>query len=378
MPNEKTEEKQKMADKIGEKVKTSGRNGEIDFLRFVFCLTIVGRHLFTSYDLGVFTTAAIGVEFFFIVSGYLMAKSAEKMSVKVNSGEIGTTTWSYVIRKTKSFFPYYIAAMIFQVIVKYIILDGYSISKLYTTFMQSIPSFTLTFMGFANDIGWYVQGTWFLSSLLIASFILYPFLIGKYDISSKIMCPLIAMFIIGYSYITVENFRIGSSFEVWNGICLAGTIRAISEMSLGVGLYPLSQFLQKKYSEKGTLAKVVLTLIKVYCYLVVFAYVVGRFDKEFAIYILMFLAIGIALSFSELGYSIQDSKFTRFLGKVALPIYIFHGVMRHICVELFPPESTSHKKALALTCAIVIICIGFMYLTDFIMRLIHKKQQVQA
>ena len=378
MPNEKTEEKQKMADKIGEKVKTSGRNGEIDFLRFVFCMTIVGRHMFSSYDLGVFISPAIGVEFFFIVSGYLMAKSAEKTSGIIKSGEIGTTTWSYIIRKTKSFFPYYICAMIFQVIIKYILIDGYSMTKLYRTFIKSIPSFTLTFMGFANKIGWYVPNTWFLSSLLIASFILYPFLIGKYDISSKILCPLIAMFIIGYSYLTAETFRVGTAFELWNGVCLSGVIRAISEMSLGVGLYPLSQVLREKFSAKGIISKIILTLIKIYCYLMVFAYIIGIYDKDFSIYIFFFLAIGIVMSFAELGFCIQDNKFTRFLGKIALPIYIFHGVLRHICLELFKPENTSHKMALALTCLIVVFCIGFMYLTDFIMKLIHKKQQVQA
>ena len=56
------------------------RNGEIDFLRFLFSLIILLRH--SSNIVGKkwypFLGGAFAVEFFFLVSGYLMMASIHK------------------------------------------------------------------------------------------------------------------------------------------------------------------------------------------------------------------------------------------------------------------------------------------------------------
>ena len=67
----------------------SGRNGNIDLMRFVFCLIIILYHINNRLDLNppfglsekYFSFCGegrIGVEFFFIVSGYLLAVTAKK------------------------------------------------------------------------------------------------------------------------------------------------------------------------------------------------------------------------------------------------------------------------------------------------------------
>ena len=58
------------------------RNGAIDLLKFLFSLMIVIYHgrLFANAENPLFRAGKIGVEFFFIVSGYLMAAKAEKVS----------------------------------------------------------------------------------------------------------------------------------------------------------------------------------------------------------------------------------------------------------------------------------------------------------
>lgn len=67
----------------------SGRNGNIDLMRFVFCLIIILYHINNRLDLNppfglsekYFSFCGegrIGVEFFFVVSGYLLAVTAKK------------------------------------------------------------------------------------------------------------------------------------------------------------------------------------------------------------------------------------------------------------------------------------------------------------
>ena len=58
------------------------RNGELDALRFVFMTMIVLLHFGT----GTFPFGNIGVEFFFTLSGLLMARHAEKIEINGNWG----------------------------------------------------------------------------------------------------------------------------------------------------------------------------------------------------------------------------------------------------------------------------------------------------
>lgn len=67
---------------------TTKKNGKIEFYRFIFCIAILLFHM-QKYLLGeasltngihfaLFPHGAMGVEFFFLLSGFLMAKSVYK------------------------------------------------------------------------------------------------------------------------------------------------------------------------------------------------------------------------------------------------------------------------------------------------------------
>ena len=63
------------------------RNGFIDIMKLVFCLGVILNHLNTvsvSFQMNtiVMRYGFLGVEFFFIVSGYLMAKKANGVSLE--------------------------------------------------------------------------------------------------------------------------------------------------------------------------------------------------------------------------------------------------------------------------------------------------------
>ena len=81
------------------------RNGKIEFFRFFFSIAVLLFHL-EKYILGeskcggdiglsLFVHGAMGVEFFFLVSGFLMAKSAQKVYANntMSLETIGTETW---------------------------------------------------------------------------------------------------------------------------------------------------------------------------------------------------------------------------------------------------------------------------------------------
>ena len=129
-------------------------NGIIGFWKFMFCILILLFHCAEKMGKnGFFESGRIGVEFFFIVSGYLMTKKA------LNNEE-----------GLKAFFPYVIFPFIISFFVKGIYKADQianSIWNLLLIDMSGVRSTTV------------IGQTWYISVMLISMLILYP-LIRRY------------------------------------------------------------------------------------------------------------------------------------------------------------------------------------------------------
>lgn len=351
---------------------TTKRNGEIDLLRFLFSIIIVIYHFNTNFNLGFFTNGYIGVEYFFVVSGYLMAGHVVKGNYQSQDlSYISDETWHYILKKVKSFYAYYISVILFQILVRFILVNHMDIAAVGYRILRSIPTFTLTFMGLDGAVGsLYVGNTWYLSAMLLAIFMLYPMLLKHYKFSVQILFPLISIFILGYFFATNKSI---SYWDDWSGIAYFGTIRALAEISLGSCLYQLSVVWTTKsrlFSSDKPAAKVLATIIKVFCYFVVMVFAYGTFfgrplERAFDLHALLFCSLGILLSFSNSGYNIPDCRITRYLGKVSLPIFIYHGFIRWTIWE-FIGHGISTELFAFLIAASIIASVLLMYVTDYI------------
>ena len=59
------------------------RNNIVEFFRFIFSLLVVGYHVQMTYEddvYDIFENGAIAVEYFFLLSGYFLARSLEKLA----------------------------------------------------------------------------------------------------------------------------------------------------------------------------------------------------------------------------------------------------------------------------------------------------------
>lgn len=348
----------------------SKRNGEIDLLRFVFAMAILVFHFNDLFTYGVFCNGNICVEFFFIVSGYLMAKQTEKYKfVSLSKNDVANTVWTLTLKKIFPIYTYYFSAVVLQIIIRYLIIQKMGLLELISGLLKSIPTFTLSFMGLLHDydVSFYVGNTWYLSALLIASLLLYPFLIKFHDFTVKIICPLAALFLIGFIFVNYEKMTV---WKDWTGFCFQGVIRAFGEMSLGAFLVPLSESFCKKLSwltdSKKVPVKLFLTAVKVFVFAVVIIYALGfEFGGNFSLHALLFIAFGIMLSFANVGYCIKDSKFTRYMGKISLPIFIFHGFIRWTFGDVYHESEVTLKIFILMIVGTTLTCIILMYLVDF-------------
>lgn len=80
------------------------RNHSIDFFRFIFAMLIVFYH-YLFHILGRKTGWYIGVEFYFILSGFFLMKSYEE-NKKFCLGEYKAT--NYLVDKIKKLYPHYL------------------------------------------------------------------------------------------------------------------------------------------------------------------------------------------------------------------------------------------------------------------------------
>ncbi len=351
----------------------SKRNGEIDFLRFVFAIILVFFHFNHNYKLNFFSNGYIGVEFFFVVSGYLMVRHVSKMNSACRDlSSVADETWRYLLAKAGSFYSYYLSAILLQIVFRNILVRHEGIAKLIYDLLQSIPTFSLTFMSlnYSTGVSFYVGNTWYLSCMLIAIFLLYPLLLRSYKFSVKIIFPFLTIFILGYSVATNKTI---AKWGEWSGLVYFGVLRAVAEMALGGVLFQLSETIATKKPKllvsNQPSVKFACTLAKIFCYAVVLVFAYGilfgkSFKAGFNLHALLFCSLGILLSFSNVGYSIPDSRLTRYLGKISLPIFIYHGFIR-LTLWDYIGHSISVKLFTFLIIMSIIASVLLMYLTDF-------------
>lgn len=335
------------------------RNGEIDLLRFIFCIFIFLYHFHDRYTGFVLCSFGyIGVAFFFIVSGVLMSQSIVNNNTLQNDN-IGRQTWDFILRKIRVFYKYYVFEIIIIGLVIYeIILKHQTLSGVISMLLKSIPTFFLVFLGLNWDNrALYVGGSWYLSAMIIAMLILYPFAVKYKNVFTKVVCPIIALFLLGYIETSYGGLK---SFGKWMGITRTGIIIAIAEIALGAFLYWVASFIKRKYEDSNhkKVFSIAVFFIKWGAFLISFIYAMGVFDgfkDGFDIHVLLFISIGVTLSFSDVGIVIKENKISNYLGQLSLPIYIFHIGIMNCILCIIPSETVTKKYQLVLLILLILL-----------------------
>ena len=314
----------------------SSRNGAVDFLKFVFAVIIVlyhSKNLTQEHD-SFFVGGAIGVEFFFIVSGYLMAASAvRRLQKPVES--VGPETTHFIWRKVKGMLPnIYIAWVIAFIVETYgrHAPLGVSVNRFfYSAFeLLFVTQSGLDFFR-ANSV------TWYISAMLIAMAILYPILLRYPSLFLNLLAPLIAIFILGYLAELSSKAMGGPNISV--GLTNKGMLRALAEISLGATCFSLNQLWKHIQPTKALSA--LLTVVESVCYLgvVAFAFNHGHSYNDFLM--VLALAIGIPITFSGKSFlpSLFSHRVFHWLGAFSFDLYLSHGFWSHVMLPMFPQRS---------------------------------------
>ena len=314
------------------------RNATIELMRFLFASSVVLFHiagtlwnrkliLFSSGDLRLtlFRTGSIGVEFFFLVSGFLMAKSIYRRQTAEQSGAlqpepVGVETIRFLWGKVKSLWPYYLPACAIGCLLFPVTNEDLHLGW----FVPYLPSLFFLQETGLSDASFTGLPSWYISSMLLAMAVLYP-LCRKFYFSFTSLFGLLLGILMTGALIQLNGNLAGTGQDWW-AITFACNFRALGEVALGTVCYEASRRLSQRSFSTGR--RILFSLLQVAGYGLAFFYACCYTDRRFSGQVLLVLAVAITLSFSEVGYFAQRKQHGKpnrlflYPGALSLPIYL--------------------------------------------------------
>ncbi len=323
----------------------------ISFWRVIYTYVIILLHLFNQY--GHVTGLAVGVEFFFIVSGWLLAVDLDKKNRTPYE-----YTWHRILRLYPEYFFAFIVSAVFYVhFHNYTIVDSmkWFADKGYRELLM------IHFWPWADSGAIANIVTWYISVLIIAGLLLYS--MGKRcpNALKEIIIPITLVLFLSYTYLNVGD--ITSDRLDFGGLLHMKFFRGFSEMGLGMLLYELSKknILECRWKKMiELLGFVSLALV------IVFGYIVG------GVYTYMYLwlvAIGVFISFD-----VELNHFNRvivFFDKISYTLFLNHIIFRSYIIPHFFSELTG--QCIVIYLLLVTLFSIIMYYLRFWAEIIVKK-----
>lgn len=167
------------------------RNHEIEFWRFFFAVVVFLCHM------NVLPYGALGVDFFFLLTGILMMGSIQKA---IKETKAPRSTFDFVLHKVKAFYPELLLATVFTISVALIVcfisntIDTTFLIKAVKTFFNGVVPIKMS--GIMGSPGDYNGATWYLSSMIIGISLLALILIfSRHGIDARLFHNKLCIFL---------------------------------------------------------------------------------------------------------------------------------------------------------------------------------------
>ena len=389
------------------------KNGSVEFLRFLFTSIIIFFHI--NLDLWdqkkviavigdapvtFFNHGNIGVEFFFLVTGWLMAKSIYSRYIQpktschaessgkadradkagstdqtMGAGSTGgadnagtgifTETMNFVTHKAHAIFPYYLLACALTPLVR--LMTDRTLTLSY--FMNRLPSlFFLQRVGIGKP---FIGCTWYLSSMLIALVAAYPLCRRFYKAYTLLIAPVLCAVLLGA--IIVLTGTLGDIGD-WFFFTYKTNVRAFAEISMGATAFEITRRMQGRAYPKAV--RFLFSLTALICLGLSLAYMCSAMGGEYGLVVFYLLFVLVVIAFSGEGILCRTGFFSHpvftYLGRISLPMYVTQTLLRD-CVPWYFARSPQWTQCILIYLGIF----GLAVFLDAASAFMHRRPVLQ-
>jgi len=333
------------------KIKDKNRNNSIEFFRFLFMLVLAVWH----FELiNIFKHGYLVVEFYFILSGFLLYRSFLKRN-------IGTVR--YTLKKIKRFYLEYLIAfiLIYSLNLYYMRFSfgALSIDYIFDNVIRILPELL-----FLQDMGIFKGGfnypLWYLSVLIVGGGLLYAMLNTGKRVTVNVILPVLVILV--YTYLFSSD---KPSLENWDivGCFPLPLLRGMAGISIGILTYHIY------INNIGSITRyrTLLNLVSIPCFLffILSMFAVQSYDCYVLIFVpVMILSCVVPGTWINIAFS---SSFWAKCGGITYEMYLLHASVMYLytsCVKY----GVIHNKILLFFCYLITVVVG-----SIILKYVHDR-----
>ena len=351
------------------------RNNIVELGRFIYSLLVLGYHVQMSYSdekIDPFENGALAVEFYFLLSGYFLARSLEKLTRDEKTSFIKKY---YLFMKNK--ITALLNVHLLSIIVVIIIIACFDTKNFKDIFLPGIPSIFLVHMiiVWSGDFDKaLIVPEWYLSAMLICMLFMVPIFL----LFSKILRGIyITIILVGIVIIITLISGFATSWALNNNIIY--DIRAWGEMCVGMFSYYLSIYVKSNnYGDKTMIFFKVLEIFS-YCLPVILGIVPINSNNQAYLMVVTMICVfcAVFITFAEKGNIIENQKVNAvfgYLGSISLPIYLFHPVIIRL-IDYINDETPRWVKYIIVFPATIILSFLYRIIADWLNKIIKEREK---
>jgi len=336
------------------------RNGAIELMRFVFCICIIIYHINNRIELpksdyfSFCQNGNIGVEFFFLVSGWLMMNSV----IRHGNEEAGIRkpTLHFMKKKLRKVLPHHILVFGTVFLLYFWLGPIKGIENNFKKMADCIPAFFLIQKSGVDSFE-LLRYEWYIGAMLVGMAVLYPLLVKYRKAFSAYICPLLSVLLIGYMAHNSHRISGIDRFIFADGIISKTYVRAVAIMALGMFCYEISAFLSRRNFSRIIIS--VMTTAEVICYALTLLFAFSCWESKYEATVCYLMAIAVSLTFSgkTLSAKLSGNKVLCYLGKLSFPLYMMQGIsltfIRYVIPDTTPAVKVFTVFAMTLCIALI-------------------------
>ena len=311
------------------------RNNTIEFFRFALCCTVFFHHFKGYGDGTVFAGGYLGVDIFFVISGFFLMRHFTKYETN-QSQNPELAAFGYLKNRISKLIPHHVFSWLIMAFITLFLLKSYSATDVLCYGCWEL--FLLKATGLGNNIT--VNGvTWYLSALVICSFLIYWVLCLENNYrknNAKAFIGIIGPFTFAIIMSWMWNTRNDLNYWVQSApVFTGGFLRGLSEMSLGCTVYVIVEKLKKNISCKYM--SILATPFEILGWCGIFIHMYAQSNKKDFIIPIFFALLLISMCVCDSYLTrLMDNRISAFLGRISYPMFLNQFIVIRPVSALFP------------------------------------------